>query len=698
MKYIYTFILLLILPPAIFGQGEGNMWTFGEGAGIDFNSGSPVSFSSSTTGSEGSATVSDADGNLLFYSNGKSAWNRTHTMMPGASSLIPTYPSSTTQACAIVPLPGSDSLFYIFSLEDIGITEGGLYYSIVDMSLDGGMGDVISSETGVFITDDLCEKMTVVEGTCENAWVIVHSRSVNEYYAYEITEDGISAPVVSTIGTGDYEAGYEVGVIKVSPDRTKMAAALYGYPMGGENGAEIYDFDITTGIVSNRQILIDGSSEFYEGYYYGASFSPDNSKIYFSSGTQLVQFDLSLSTLAAIIASGTYIAPVGFGDMKIAPDEKIYVCRTFGSDIAAINSPNLAGTACAYVATAFSLSSGSISFGFPNTTVVPKSQVDSNSIIIHDTVICSSLTISGREGATEYEWSTGATDESITITEPGTYWVISKNGCSVIDTFYVSLGVVDEPLISVSDATICPEEDRLQVHAEAKASGTLSYLWGPAAAVVSGISDANAVINTDLTDKAFVTVTNQKDLCSASAKDTIHISRFPPADFRLLNNDTLVCQGEIVNLNVQGPGKYHYEWAPDSRVADPYARLTSVYTGLTDRYSITVKDEHGCITTDSFLLATRHCCTILIPDAFSPNGDGINDVFSLKGETSQRVNEFSIFNRLGQRIYTSVNQDDIWDGTFSGKKCDMGVYFYYLRYTCSDENEYVKRGNITLLR
>ena len=65
MKYIYTLSLLFISSLA-FGQGEGNIWTFGEGAGMDFNSGSPSSFSSSTTGSEGSATVSDADGNLLF--------------------------------------------------------------------------------------------------------------------------------------------------------------------------------------------------------------------------------------------------------------------------------------------------------------------------------------------------------------------------------------------------------------------------------------------------------------------------------------------------------------------------------------------------------------------------------------------------------------------------------------------------------
>ncbi len=694
---IYYVLLIMILPILAAAQQEGDVWVFGTGSGIDFSTGTPVSFSSSCTGAEGTASVSTSDGELLFYSNGKSVWNKEHDLMPGGASLMASDPSSTSQASAIVPVPGSDNLFYVFSLEALG-SAGGLYYSIVDMTLDGGLGDVVAAETGVLIDDDMCEKMTVVAGQCENAWLIVHSASVNEYYSYEITEDGISAPVVSVIGTGEFESGYEVGVIKVSSDRTKMIASLYpGFDIA-ENAAEMYNFDPVTGIISDREVLIDASSDLWAGgYYYGASFSPDDSKAYFSNGTQLVQFDLSLGTLAAIISSGTFIANVAYGDMKVAPDGKIYVVSSFGSTLSTINSPNLAGTSCDYDAGSYTLS-GTVTFGLPNVVVVPVVALDSNSIAVHDITSCSNVTISGRGGSTEFEWSTGATTESITVTPPGTYWVISKQGCAVMDTFHVALGTVEPPLVSVSDVMICPEQQFLPVHAEAKGTGVLSYAWSPAAAISSGINEADAIVNTFLAQKVFVTVTNQDDLCTATTKDTININNFPPIVFDLLNNDTLVCQNETVILNVEGPDVYSYNWLPEGRIADPDAQQTSVYTGPTAFYSISAKDANGCVSSDSFLLATKPCCTILIPNAFSPNGDGKNDVLQLKGETDQRINEFSIFNRLGQRLFTSNKQDDVWDGTFSGKECDLGVYYYYLRYTCSDGNEYIRKGDITLLR
>lgn len=92
--------------------------------------------------------------------------------------------------------------------------------------------------------------MTAVRGACNNAWVIVHSRSVNEYYSYKVTPAGVSGPVISVIGTGDYEPDYRVGVIKISPDREKMVAVKMGYPGPDEIEVELYDFDAATGVIS----------------------------------------------------------------------------------------------------------------------------------------------------------------------------------------------------------------------------------------------------------------------------------------------------------------------------------------------------------------------------------------------------------------------------------------------------------------
>jgi|GEM_PF-2258667 len=597
MKIYITVLLTLLFPLGAFAQGEGNIWVFGTGAGIDFNSGSAVAISSSCTGAEGTASICTEDGDLLMYSNGKSVWNRENDMMPEGASLMASDPSSTSQASAIVPVPGSDSLFYVFSLEALG-SDGGLYYSIVDMSLDGGLGDVIADETGILIDDGLCEKMTVVAGECENVWLIVHSNSVNEYYSYEITEEGISAPVVSVIGDGDFEGGYEVGVIKVSSDRTKMIASLYPGFSTGENGAEMYDFDPVTGIISNREVLIDASSDLWAGgFYYGACFSPDDSKAYFSNGTQLVQFDLSLATTADIIASGTYIASVAYGDMKAGPDGKIYVVSSFGGSLSTINSPNLAGTACDYDAASFDLD-GTVTFGLPNAVVVPFISLDSNAVVVHDTTTCAFLTLSGREGATAYLWNTGATTESITVTTPGTYWVRSKNGCFSLDTFHVNIDTIPPPVIAVSDTIICGITGALTLNADVTNVIGTTYDWGPDLAVVSGDGTPTVVVNPSVDTQIIITATNHLDMCAASASDTIAVYVFDQSDVVILTPDTTICQHSMIPIWVIGPDHYSYSWAPETGIADPLVK-TPILTGTASTPYVLTTRYHHCEAFDT---------------------------------------------------------------------------------------------------
>ena len=598
MKGYITFLLISLLPLGAFAQGEGNIWIFGTGAGIDFNSGSAVAISSSCTGAEGTASISTEDGDLLMYSNGKSVWNREDDMMPGGSSLMTSDPSSTSQASAIFPVPGSDSLFYVFSLEALG-SDGGLYYSIVDMTLDGGLGDVLADETGVLIDDGMCEKMTIVAGECENVWLIVHSAAVNEYYSYEITEEGISAPVVSVIGDGDFEGGYEVGVIKVSSDRTKMIASLYPGFTTAENAAEMYDFDPVTGIVSNREVLIDASSDLWSGgFYYGASFSPDDSKAYFSNGSELVQFDMSLATTADIIASGTHIAFVSYGDMKVAPDGKIYVVSSFGSSLSTINSPNLAGTACDYEVSSFSLGSGSATFGLPNATVIPFISVDSNAVAVHDTTTCAFLSISGREGATAYLWNTGATTESITVITPGTYWVRSKNGCFSLDTFHINIDSITPPIIAVSDTIICAITGALTLSADVSNVIGTTYDWAPDLAIVSGDGTPTVVVNPSVDTQIIINATNHLDMCAASAADTIAVYVFDKSDVVILTPDTTICQYSMIPVWTLGPEDYSYSWAPETGLDNPFAK-TPILTGTTSAPYVLTTRYHHCEAFDT---------------------------------------------------------------------------------------------------
>src|SRR4030095_1334601 len=138
-------------------QNEGNIWYFGDEAGIDFNSGVPVAITNSQMSTlEGCATICDVNGNLLFYTDGMTVWSSNQSIMSNGTGLYGNY--SATQSGVIVPQPGT-SIYYVFTVdENIGF---GLRYSIVDISANGGLGDVISKNN--LLLGQSSEKVTAVK-------------------------------------------------------------------------------------------------------------------------------------------------------------------------------------------------------------------------------------------------------------------------------------------------------------------------------------------------------------------------------------------------------------------------------------------------------------------------------------------------------------------------------------------------------
>jgi hypothetical protein len=222
---------------------RGNTWYFGVHAGIDFNSGSPVELSNGmlNTG-EGSAAISDAAGNLLFYTDGVNVYNRVHTLMPNGSGLKGG--ASSTQSAVIVPKPGSPNLYYIFTVAEV-LGSLGFEYSIVDMTLSGGMGDITTKNTTI-LSGPVCEKLAATyHANGKDVWVVAHDIT-NTYYAYLITATGISAPVISNSGSFFNGAYSYVGYMKFSPSGDRIASANYDPPL-----MDILDFDKSSGNFSN---------------------------------------------------------------------------------------------------------------------------------------------------------------------------------------------------------------------------------------------------------------------------------------------------------------------------------------------------------------------------------------------------------------------------------------------------------------
>lgn len=324
-------------------QHRADKWYFGVLAGLDFTSGSPTAISpSSINTNEGCSSISDSLGNLLFYTDGVTVWNRNHTVMPNGTGL--TGGISATQSTLIVPLPGSNTLYYIFTVDEIG-GPNGFRYSEVDMTLDGGLGDVTSNKN-IFILDHVTEKLTAVQhnnGT--DYWVAVHEWGSDAFFVYLLTSSGLqSMPVISYTGIvhDSTQIQNTYGQMKFSSCGNYLALAA-----GYLNTAELFDFSNSTGAVSNPVALI-----FFD-HVYGIEFSSDENRLYvstYSGGGSIEQFDLTSGIPATILASQTNVALVSdVYALQMGPDGKIYVCKSFNSHLGVINIPNALAPSCNFV-------------------------------------------------------------------------------------------------------------------------------------------------------------------------------------------------------------------------------------------------------------------------------------------------------------------------------------------------------------
>lgn len=362
MKYI-LYILFLFFSLGLFAQGEANIWYFGENAGLDFNDCAPFAIDDGELNTvEGCSTFSDPNGNLLFYSDGITVWNRNHIPMPNGENLLGD--PSSAQSAMIIPKPGSDSIYYIFTVDDVSGEDGFNYYTI-DMDEDGGLGDVI--EGPIDLSEgrghEWSEKVAAVKGADGNSfWVLTYVP--NEFRAYKVTKEGVNK---TSIKSPSFAAKYSRGYLKFSPDGTKVAIA---HEM--EIGFLLYDFDDATGHVTNELNLplitegnipygVEFSSNSEKLYVVGTNFKnttfgdPDGSEEEEENFATLFQFDVSLSSDAAIINSRVIIHESNLfrGALQLGPDKKIYRTLAYSytegiPQLGVIKSPNNAGAACDY--------------------------------------------------------------------------------------------------------------------------------------------------------------------------------------------------------------------------------------------------------------------------------------------------------------------------------------------------------------
>ena len=161
--------------------------------------------------------------------------------------------------------------------------------------------------------------------------------------------------------------------------------------------------------------------------------------------------------------------------------------------------------------------------------------------------------------------------------------------------------------------------------------------------------------------------------------------------------DTIIDLGGIAEIGVITSGVGSYLWSPASFVDCPTCDTTNVSPLLSTEFTVTYIDENGCENTGNVLVVVNLEDLIDVPSAFSPNGDGLNDILYVKGPGIVQMN-FMVFNRYGQLVFESTSQQIGWDGTHKGKPLNQGVFVYTLEYTLSNGEDGNKSGNVTLMR
>lgn len=343
-------LFFVLLSATALGQNQGNIWYFGEGFGLDFNTSPPTLLDNGQITSqiacgddivEGTASIADSAGNLLFYTNGQTIWNKVHQPMQNGTGLLGGI--SSTQAALIVPKPLSNSSYYVFTTDDFcNDLENGMRYSIVDICEDNGNGAVLTEVKNVLLEDTVAEKLAAVRH--ENGvdyWVMSHGYFSNKFYAFQLTPQGIEPPVVSSVGSvheggGSNNMWGARGQMKFSPDGSRIAIGA----LGGTTVFEVLDFDNSTGVVTNpiSLITLTGAN--------GVEFSPDGTKLYQTPFFR--QFDLTAGngSQADIIASAyEYSDPqlCCFNSLLLGPDGKLYM-HDSDKNISVVHNPNLSGS------------------------------------------------------------------------------------------------------------------------------------------------------------------------------------------------------------------------------------------------------------------------------------------------------------------------------------------------------------------
>jgi large repetitive protein len=593
---------------------RSNIWYFGDGAGVDFNpifkdpqepiEATPAhAMTGIDAAPEGTSTISDQNGQVVFYTNGVSVWDRNNTLVAAdiGGSL------TSTQSSLIMPVQGDPSLYYIFTTQEV--TEGTfeLRYTVYDIRLNQGNGGIVDPDNDPSTNPPSTVLFTqsTERITAAGNWVIAHEYGNNTFRAYQVTTTGISSPAFSTIGSDHSISSTETGEGYMILSNGQLAVSLPGM-------VELFDFVDSSGLVTNYR-PITGLP--VGGEVYGIAFSPGGEKMYVTlknHPNEIFEFFYDQPTDTYIIMPSGPIQMTGQpGAMQLGPDGQIYVAVQGANTLGSITVQTGSAVLSTFNATAVQGLAGAVTLGLPNFVQVVGNQVQTPGVSV--TNVCvgtpTDFSASGKDpNIDKFDWTfnNGAKEvdlgPNVSRSFPvgqHTVSVTIYNKCEVIGTFTQTFQINDVPaaplLLNGASDVLCPGPVRIIGSATVPDNSGNTYSWEPN-------GETSSFIDVTTPGLYIVTVTTpitptSPTGCSIRAGQGV----IQPFNNFTLGPDEIICQGAAKNITVN-IGGVDFTWfvngvqQPDPAPENVFPVNTSVPGTVT--YSATITDGTCTMTDD----------------------------------------------------------------------------------------------------
>lgn len=576
-------------------DGRGNIWYFGNKAGINFNPlfktppGLAVALSNSAMdATEGCAIICDRNGDVIFYTDGDKVYDKTDTQIDVGIGGDPT----SSQSSLIVPVPGDETLYYIFTTQAInGTSANELRYSLFDLKQNSGKGLVVKKN--ILLFGKSTERITA-SGT----WLIAHEYGNNTFRTYQISPQGIGDPVYSSIGS-DHSFKIQQngeGYMKLGP-RDNLAVALS--TPGTQNLIELFHLNDTTGAINNyRKIDLKEPN----GQVYGIEFSPGGNKIFASvKGTPSPSliFEYFIDSLEQPYFRQQISQPFELGAMQLGPDGQIYVAINGSGVLGTINANEDTTQVSAYNPNGFTLAAGTTSkLGLPNFIQIISNAFGGPSIEVSGLCFGQPTQFVGNatDAIDKFQWffGDGGSDTAAapvhTYAAPGTYTVSLRitNRCSLDTTLIQKVTIFAPPPNPTIPGAIALCTGVVILDANTANLPNFTYNWS------SGDSTRTVTVTEQSIIAVIITDTNSG--CQSTAQSIVVDNR-PQLD---LGPDVSICEDNSTTaLNAQNPGAT-FQWTINGvNSSNSQAQAIDVTTPGVFTYAVTVTDPIStCTVTD----------------------------------------------------------------------------------------------------